>query len=273
MDDQTRKFYELHFKVQFLEMKAAAFQDLFVSVMSKAYPSDFIPCRPWGSIGDRKNDGYLKSTRTLFQVYAPNEMRMVETVNKIQNDFSEALPYWSEHFDIWVFVHNAHAGLPPDVIAKLLELEKIHEPVKVTHWGFEELLIPFRLLSREALVSLYGSPSKSDEPKRPNRRLPPTSHCLGRDDEIAHIVSVLAKEDGGKIVLYGPPRRGQRYSSSQGTTRTHDSRSLRPASFFSSMRKHGSLSSLSRELGKCSWSSACDEHVGLKRCCSFCSGS
>jgi hypothetical protein len=67
--------------------------------MSKAYPGDFIPCRPWGNVGDRKNDGYLKSERILFQVYAPNEMKMAETVKKIEEDFTEALPYWQKDFD------------------------------------------------------------------------------------------------------------------------------------------------------------------------------
>jgi tetratricopeptide (TPR) repeat protein len=157
MDQQSKTFYELRFRAQFLESKAAAFQDLFVAIMSKAYPGDFIPCRPWGSIGDRKNDGYLKSDRTLFQVYAPNEMRMTDTVSKIVTDFSEALPHWHDYFDTWVFVHNAHGGLPPDVIAKLLELEQSHAPIKVTQWGFEELLLHFRRLPADALTSLYGS--------------------------------------------------------------------------------------------------------------------
>lgn len=157
MDQQSKTFYELRFRAQFLEAKAAAFQDLFVAIMSKAYPGDFIPCRPWGNIGDRKNDGYLKSDRTLFQVYAPNEMRMTETVSKVVTDFSEALPHWRDYFDTWVFVHNAHGGLPPDVIAKLLELEQSYAPIKVTQWGFEELLLHFRRLPADALTSLYGS--------------------------------------------------------------------------------------------------------------------
>lgn len=166
MDEQARTFYELRFRAQFLESKAAAFQDLFVAIMSKAYPADFIPCRPWGKVGDRKNDGYLKSERTLFQVYAPNEMRVAETVSKVERDFAEALPHWRDYFHTWVFVHNAHGGLPPDVIAELLELERNHAPIRVTHWGFDELLLRFRRLSLEALCSLYGSPPPGAETKK-----------------------------------------------------------------------------------------------------------
>jgi tetratricopeptide (TPR) repeat protein len=165
MDQQATAFYELRFKTQFLESKGSAFQNLFVDVMAKAHPADFMPCRPWGRVGDRKNDGYLKSERTLFQVYAPNEMRMADAVSKIVMDFTEALPHWQEYFDTWVFVHNAYGGLPPDVIAKLLELERLHSPIKLTHWGFDELLLRFRLLPPEALYSLYGY-TPTAEPKK-----------------------------------------------------------------------------------------------------------
>lgn len=165
MDQQATAFYELRFKNQYLESKGAAFQSLFVDVMTKAHPGDFIPCRPWGSVGDRKNDGYLKSERTLFQVYAPNEMRMSETVSKVVTDFSDALPHWKDYFDIWVFVHNARDGLPPDVVAKLLELEAAHAPIKLTHWGLDELLARFRRLAAAELQSLYGYPPVA-EPKK-----------------------------------------------------------------------------------------------------------
>ena len=156
MDDITRAHYELKFQVAFLMAKGDAFQTLFEQLMGKAHPADFIPCRPWGSVGDRKNDGYLKSERTLFQVYAPNEMTAAKAIAKIDEDFVGALPHWRQHFDKWVFAHNAHDGLPPDVIAKLLDLEQQHSPLKVTHWSLEELRQRFRLIPLDALQSWFG---------------------------------------------------------------------------------------------------------------------
>jgi tetratricopeptide (TPR) repeat protein len=170
MDESTSAFYELRFKTQFLEAKGTAFQNLFVEIMSKVYPADFIPCRPWGSAGDRKNDGYLKSERLLFQVYAPNELRVSRTIAKIREDFTSALPHWREYFDTWVFVHNASSGLPPDVIATLLELEQQHPPIKVTQWGFEELVLRFRQLPLEALRALFGSAPQAGEDVRAKTR-------------------------------------------------------------------------------------------------------
>jgi hypothetical protein len=156
MDDITRAHYELTFQVAFLKAKGGAFQTLFEQLMGKAHPADFIPCRPWGNVGDRKNDGYLKSERTLFQVYAPNEMAAAKATAKIDEDFVGSLPHWRQHFDKWVFVHNAHDGLPPDVIAKLLDLEQRHPPLKVTHWSLEELRQRLRLIPLDALQSWFG---------------------------------------------------------------------------------------------------------------------
>src|SRR4029077_14961857 len=124
--------------------------------MSLAHPADFIPCRPWGNAGDRKNDGYLKSERTLFQVYAPNEMAAADAVAKIEEDFTGALPYWQQYFGKWVFNHNAHGGLSPQIINKLLELEQRYSPLQVTHWGLEELRERYRRIPLESLQSWLG---------------------------------------------------------------------------------------------------------------------
>jgi len=119
-----RAFYEQKFEIAFLRAKGDAFQDLFEKLMGLAYKADFMPCRPWGNRGDRKNDGFLKSERRLFQVYAPNEMKETQPISKIQEDFQGAKKHWREHFDKWVFAHNAVDGLPPHVQTVLLDLEK-----------------------------------------------------------------------------------------------------------------------------------------------------
>src|SRR2546423_11535422 len=61
MDPLTTAYYELRFENQFLRAKGVTFQTLFATLMGNAHPADFIPCRPWGATGDRKNDGYLRS--------------------------------------------------------------------------------------------------------------------------------------------------------------------------------------------------------------------
>lgn len=157
-------YYEQKFENLFLRAKGNTFQEFFEKLMGFAYKADFMACRPWGNRGDRKNDGFLKSERQLFQVYAPNEMTESEAIKKIKEDFEGALVHWREHFDKWAFVHNAVDGLPPHVQKRLLDFEKENEGVRLESWGMEELRIVFRTLSAEDKQIWFGS-SPSDETK------------------------------------------------------------------------------------------------------------
>ncbi len=127
-------YYEQKFEIEFLRAKGDAFQTFFERVMGLAYKADFMPCRPWGREGDRKNDGYLKSERRLFQVYAPNEMDGARAKAKITEDFEGAKEHWRRHFDSWVFAHNATDGLPPHVQRLLLDFEVASPGVKIEPW-------------------------------------------------------------------------------------------------------------------------------------------
>lgn len=131
--------------------------------MEKCHPGDFQRVRPWGNAGDRKNDGYLPSQRTLFQVYAPNKMQAPKAIAKINEDFLGALQYWQEYFDIWIFAHNSRQGLGPGIMAKLHELNAYHTSVTVRSWGFEELRQKVFTLNEADLASLLGpAPSSKD---------------------------------------------------------------------------------------------------------------
>jgi hypothetical protein len=163
MDQFVRAYYEVVFERDYLKKTASEFQDFFSEIMEKAHPEDFIRTRPWGNLGDRKNDGYLRSARTLFQVYAPNKMEDARTIAKIDEDFCGALPYWREYFDKWVFVHNSQRGISPGVERKLLELDQAHADIQVRPWGFEELRREAFSLCESDLASLLGPvPSRAD---------------------------------------------------------------------------------------------------------------
>ena len=156
MDPVSRSHFETRFELAFRKAKGDAFQDLFSTVMEKRYPEDFQRVRPWGPVGDRKNDGYLRSERKLFQCYAPNELKAKDTVRKMEEDFHGALPHWEAYFDTWVFAHNSSDGLGPEVAAKLLELGALQEHFAVTSWGFEELRRVAMALAEPELASLLG---------------------------------------------------------------------------------------------------------------------
>jgi len=157
-------FYEALFENEFLRTKGDAFQTFFEKLMAMAYKADFMACRPWGNTGDKKNDGFLKSERRLFQVYAPNTMKDWEAKTKIKEDFEGAKKYWHKYFDKWTFVHNASDGLPPHVQELLLEFERANPGIKMDPWCIEELRSVFRKLGIQDKESWFG-PVPTDETK------------------------------------------------------------------------------------------------------------
>ena len=149
-------YYEQKFENEFLRAKGDAFQTFFERLMGLAYKGDFMACRPWGNQGDRKNDGFLKSERRLFQVYAPNEMDAAKAMAKITEDFEGARKYWTTHFDTWVFVHNATDGLPPHVQRVLLDFQAANNGIRLESWCLEELRLVFRKLTDDDKSSWFG---------------------------------------------------------------------------------------------------------------------
>ena len=157
-------YYELKFENAFYRAKGDEFQTFFEKIMGLAYKADFIACLPWGNQGDHKNDGFLKSERTLFQVYAPNSMSEVKAKNKITNDFNGAKSHWKTDFDKWVFVHNSIDGLPPHILHLLLDFERENNGIHLFPWCLEELRIIFRKISIEDKINWLGF-APTDETK------------------------------------------------------------------------------------------------------------
>lgn len=163
MDELTAAYYEVLFRLRYVQSRGDNFQDFFSTIMEMRYPGDFIRVRPWGRLGDRKNDGYLPSRRQLFQCYAPREMDLARCKVKVKEDFAEALPYWKEHFDRWYFAHNDIEGLAADVLKLLLELSAAHAPVSASPWGYNELRQEFKQISFADMMTLLGpAPGRGD---------------------------------------------------------------------------------------------------------------
>lgn len=174
-------YYEAKFENLFRAAKGNEFQALFERLMGLAYPGDFMACRPWGNRGDRKNDGFLSSERRLFQVYAPNEMKEREAIKKITEDFEGAKPHWGQHFDTWVFVHNAVGGLPPHVMRVVLEFREANPQITLETWGLPEFLRVFRTLAAADRTSWLGAaPSEDTRAKLGFSDLQTVLESLGR---------------------------------------------------------------------------------------------
>jgi len=156
MDPLEQLCYEQRFEIAFRSAKGNEFQSLFAKLMGLAYKTDYMASRPWGNRGDGKNDGFLKSERRLFQLYAPYEMTEAKTTAKITEDFEGAKVHWRDDFDKWVFAHNAVDGLPPHVSKTILDFERANPGITLEIWGLEQFLTIFRMLTLEDLREWFG---------------------------------------------------------------------------------------------------------------------
>ena len=75
----------LAFKNRCLEGSPQDFQALFEAVMKRARP-EFMQIKPYGNIGDRKCDGLFRSDGIVFQVYSPDQLKLGDRRQKIDED-------------------------------------------------------------------------------------------------------------------------------------------------------------------------------------------
>jgi hypothetical protein len=170
MDTAQYTFYMHSFELNFHRKKGEEFQNFFSNIMERCHPNgDFMPFRPWGKMGDRKNDGYLKSERTIFAVHAAEDSSPAHrAIKKIDDDFRGALPYWKQYFDKWVYVHNHFSGIPMPIGEKILSLGQQYPQFSITHWGFAQLQKKVQILSENDLFTLFGPAPTSSHMSAPN---------------------------------------------------------------------------------------------------------
>jgi len=156
MDDLQRAFFQMKFRIAFLERQGKAFEDLFSKIMGHAYPGDFQPVRPYGKRGDLKCDGYRASDKTVFQCYGPRELNLQKLLAKVGEDFNGAVAHWGSRMERWSFVHNEDDGLPADATQKLLDLGAENPGVALGQIGYPELFAVFIGLDVPQLEDLFG---------------------------------------------------------------------------------------------------------------------
>ena len=179
MDVVQTAFYRLMFRNAFLEKKGTEFQDWFVRLAARAFGPDFEAVRPYGNRGDLKCDGRRISTGTVFQCYAPHDMKEGPLNAKIERDFMGAYENWGAKMAEWILVHNDDRGLPPSSIRLLDRLRHGHPEVKMEVWTepkLQELADRLPLADQEGLFGF--APSKSGMETLEITALQPVIHQL-----------------------------------------------------------------------------------------------
>lgn len=137
MDRTERYIAKIIFQNRVLKYKGQQFEDFFVSIMTRAN-DQFQAVKAYGNIGDRKNDGFDRTTGTYYQVFAPEELSKDSTiytaVKKLKEDFEKLYSNWNDICPLKYFffvVNDRFEGLPPPIINMSIELGNMPEYARV----------------------------------------------------------------------------------------------------------------------------------------------
>jgi tetratricopeptide (TPR) repeat protein len=142
------------------------FQSFFEGIMQCLY-NDFKKIRPYGNIGDKKNDGFREREGIYYQVYAPKNPldKQKKAVDKLINDFDGIYQNWNESFPIkeFIFVFNDKGeGLSPVFFTEALSsLQTKFTNIKFSIFTPQLLELEFFKLKERDKISLGFSTDKT----------------------------------------------------------------------------------------------------------------
>jgi len=118
----NRSDFNIHFDHAFQSKKKTEFEEWFCNMAHRVHGPDFEPIKAGGQKGDKKSDGRLISSETVFQCYAP-ESPVTFAKNgpaKVRDSFPEVLNHWP-NIKEWMFVHNNDqiTGLVSDALEEM----------------------------------------------------------------------------------------------------------------------------------------------------------
>jgi len=153
-----RASHKLLYDLKVATAGGVEFQSLFERVMV-ARDSSFVRIKPSGPKGDWKSDGYSSDSGTIFQCYAPETLRIRDTIAKIESDLQGAIDFWGERLKRWTFVVNKNA-LPAEVVSVLEYLRTARAGQVAIDWITPEGLWRdhISLLSTTQLDEVVGRP-------------------------------------------------------------------------------------------------------------------
>ncbi|MCF8243647.1 MAG: hypothetical protein K9J37_04535 [Saprospiraceae bacterium] len=158
MNTYEKRLARLKFRLKVYEKNGQAFEDFFVRVM-QAHNPNFIPIKPQGRYGDRKNDGFDRTTGVYYQVYAPEDItaRESETIEKLNTDFQGLYNYWHSQVcpikEFYFVVNDKYKGVYPSLFPELEKIKKSYE-VNADSFLAKNLEDIFLELSDEAIIDV-----------------------------------------------------------------------------------------------------------------------
>ena len=127
MNDREKALARQLFQNKIFKADGQIFENLFGSIMNYA-EEDFQQIKAWGNIGDRKNDGYIRSKGIFYQVYAPEDIRKsyTEAVVKLKRDFNGLEEHWSPINEFYFVINDKYKGVNADSETAIQEIKEEH---------------------------------------------------------------------------------------------------------------------------------------------------
>jgi len=149
------------FQLEIYKRKGQDFENLFTRIMQLSTPG-FVPVTPQGRYGDRKNDGFVKSTGKYYQVYSPDDPELNEkkTIDKLVTDFDGLYKHWNEQVapikEFFYVINDKYQGCYPTVPPELKKIEDAHPPVNCYPFLANNLEDLFLTLSDNDKMEVIG---------------------------------------------------------------------------------------------------------------------
>lgn len=124
--------FNVHFDLAFQSKKTTEFEKWFTSMAQRVYGNDFELIKAGGRHGDKKSDGRLISSETIFQCYAPESSKTFaqDGPDKVRDSFPEILEYWP-NIKKWIFIHNSSDGITTSISNALEDLRARYPSINI----------------------------------------------------------------------------------------------------------------------------------------------
>ncbi len=145
------------FENKVIRSEGNSFEDLFTQIMNYAEP-EFEQIKPWGNIGDRKNDGFIRSKGIYYQVYAPEDISKSypDVIKKLERDFTGLLTQWNPINEFYFVVNDKYKGVNADAnqaIANIVKANSLTKGKILTAKDLERVVFD---LSDEMIIKIVG---------------------------------------------------------------------------------------------------------------------
>ena len=152
-------WWKISLRLKLRQSSGDVFQHFFSDVMEKIHGSNFVRIRPFGALGDKGCDGYLKSSGVIFQCYGAvngDKNKVGYLISKMETDFGKARSKVSDIMKEWKMVHNLVDGFPIEAVQALDTIEQKHPELQFALYGLESFESDIDALTDGQKVELLG---------------------------------------------------------------------------------------------------------------------